>query len=225
MPLRLRDNLSFCFVGDLAIFLDIEADRYFCLSGRAAAAFRHLTAGQPLERCEIDALQMLDSRGLMISDDGNAASSFPRPAFLPRPDTELSTIGTIRVPIRATARATIATRLMMWRLKRQPLAAILRRLQNHRPRDAGTARLESEAIFALAARGFAHSRLLVASEDRCLARSLAIVSVCYGQGVTPSLAFGVRTHPFTAHCWAQDGTCVLNDTAEHVRLFTPILVL
>jgi hypothetical protein len=36
------------------------------------------------------------------------------------------------------------------------------------------------------------------------------------------LVFGVRTHPFEAHCWLEKDRVILDDTVEHVRWFTPI---
>jgi hypothetical protein len=34
---------------------------------------------------------------------------------------------------------------------------------------------------------------------------------------------GVSTKPFIAHAWVQSDDRVLNDTTEHVQMFTPIL--
>ncbi|HCY01912.1 MAG TPA: lasso peptide biosynthesis B2 protein, partial [Erythrobacter sp.] len=34
-----------------------------------------------------------------------------------------------------------------------------------------------------------------------------------------------RSDPFGAHCWVQHGEAVLNDTAEEVLRYTPILVV
>jgi hypothetical protein len=35
---------------------------------------------------------------------------------------------------------------------------------------------------------------------------------------------GVSGRPFAAHCWVQVGDRVVNDTLDHVILFTPILI-
>jgi hypothetical protein len=45
MGFTLRNGISFCRVGDRIIFLDIEADRYFCLSRSAEHSFRALADG------------------------------------------------------------------------------------------------------------------------------------------------------------------------------------
>ena len=39
------------------------------------------------------------------------------------------------------------------------------------------------------------------------------------------LVFAVMTRPFAAHCWVQLDETVLNDRLDHVRKFTPILVV
>jgi hypothetical protein len=36
---------------------------------------------------------------------------------------------------------------------------------------------------------------------------------------------GVSTKPFLAHAWVQMSELVLNDTAEHVQTFTPLLAI
>jgi hypothetical protein len=60
--------------------------------------------------------------------------------------------------------------------------------------------------------------------DRCLVRSLAMFFMFRSLGVRVDLVIGVRSSPFLAHCWIQHEAMVLNDTVEHVRHFTPILV-
>jgi hypothetical protein len=43
--------------------------------------------------------------------------------------------------------------------------------------------------------------------------------------VFPEWVIGVRTQPFGAHSWVQNGAVVLNDTPERVSSFTPILAV
>lgn len=68
------------------------------------------------------------------------------------------------------------------------------------------------------------SRRLWSAEDRCLPRSLALAHLLREAGSGAKLALGVMGQPFAAHAWVQDGDVVLNDTLDHVRLFTPILI-
>jgi hypothetical protein len=43
--------------------------------------------------------------------------------------------------------------------------------------------------------------------------------------VFPRWVFGVQSRPFAAHCWLQLGGVVLNDTVDHVKRYTPIMVV
>ncbi|HEY0310958.1 MAG TPA: lasso peptide biosynthesis B2 protein [Allosphingosinicella sp.] len=60
--------------------------------------------------------------------------------------------------------------------------------------------------------------------SRCLPRSMLLLEFLRLKGEEAAWVFGVRTHPFSAHCWVQCGETVLNDTIDHVRWFTPIAV-
>lgn len=73
--------------------------------------------------------------------------------------------------------------------------------------------------------GFSRSALLFSPADRCLPRSIAFFKLCQRRKIPTALVLGVRINPFTAHCWVQSDTHVLNDSVENIRLFTPILAV
>jgi hypothetical protein len=87
--------------------------------------------------------------------------------------------------------------------------------------DVGDADLAAQARFVAAAW---QSKRLWSAENKCLPRSLALANALRSAGGAARLVIGVRLNPFAAHAWVQDGTIVLNDTVDHVLLFTPILV-
>jgi hypothetical protein len=60
---------------------------------------------------------------------------------------------------------------------------------------------------------------------KCLLRSFMLLRVLRRAGFDALWVFGVRTWPFHAHCWLQCGDLVLDDTADRVAAFTPILVI
>jgi Transglutaminase-like superfamily len=61
------------------------------------------------------------------------------------------------------------------------------------------------------------------AQRRCLFDSL-VLSVYLTRGMTPcTFVIAVATKPFLAHAWVQIGELVLNDTAERVQDFTPML--
>jgi hypothetical protein len=63
------------------------------------------------------------------------------------------------------------------------------------------------------------------SKDACLFESLALARFLVLQGIYPVWVFGVRTDPFTAHCWLQVNDIVLNETMETASRFTPIMAV
>ncbi|MFT4054927.1 MAG: lasso peptide biosynthesis B2 protein [Novosphingobium sp.] len=58
--------------------------------------------------------------------------------------------------------------------------------------------------------------------DTCLLRSLALHAMLARRKLPATLVFGVKLHPFEAHCWVQRGQTLVNDTVERVGLFVPI---
>ncbi len=57
----------------------------------------------------------------------------------------------------------------------------------------------------------------------CLFDSAVLASFLVRRRVTCTLVIGVSTKPFAAHAWIEFGPDVLNDTAENIQLFKPIL--
>src|SRR5262249_42953237 len=67
--------------------------------------------------------------------------------------------------------------------------------------------------------------LIFTAHDRCLFDSLALKEFLRLHGIFPDLIFGVRSDPFSAHCWLQHREIVINDDPENVQDFTPIMVV
>ena len=42
-------------------------------------------------------------------------------------------------------------------------------------------------------------------------------------GIYPNWVFGVRLHPFEAHCWVEDESLLYNDQFSRTDGFTPIM--
>jgi hypothetical protein len=57
----------------------------------------------------------------------------------------------------------------------------------------------------------------------CLYRAFLLKRVLRWRGHRTRWVFGVRTWPFLAHCWLQIGDVVLDDAAERLVGFSPIL--
>ncbi len=62
-------------------------------------------------------------------------------------------------------------------------------------------------------------------QGECLFRCALLLRRLQDAGERPLWVFGVRTWPFTAHCWLQADEVVLTDYAEALTVFSPILAV
>ena len=214
MGYRLRDGLSFCLVAGRAVFLDLPADRYFCLADEAEAAFHELLAGGDA------GLEPLVALGVLVESDTRTLLDAAPP--LPMNSSLLDDSGA-RAPMRllpgAVFRLSSTLASLRWRGFATTVDAVRRRsarLAGGSPEDTAVAEL---------ARLHERIALLTASHDKCLWRSLAIAHHLIDLRIAPRLVLGVRLRPFKAHCWVQVGTALVNDRLETVRTFTPILIV
>lgn len=67
--------------------------------------------------------------------------------------------------------------------------------------------------------------LFYASRDRCLFDSLVRLNFLALYGLFPNWVFGVRTAPFSAHCWVQLDEYLFDGFASYVHNYTPIMVV
>lgn len=223
MAPTLREDLFFCLTDRCAIFLDLNANRYFGLTGSADLAFRRIITGDVLDSRLEQALEPLRSKGLLLQTDAE-----PNPATRISPP-DIASVTASLSPARARrspALAAMAISLRTWvaiEMRLLGLKAMIhkRRARKCAGRSRGGAAMSVERIAG------AHLRAdeLVGGANRCLIRSLALVDHLARHGHFPQLVIGVRTGGFSAHCWIQQETMVLNDEVDRVRLFTPIFVL
>ena len=111
-------------------------------------------------------------------------------------------------------------------LKRHRLSAIVERIVDLRASSPAVAehahqdRLQSAVAWYLRTRP-----LLSTAHEQCLKDSLTLIRFLASERLYPQWVIGVRTRPFAAHSWVQEGSLVLNDVHETVRRYTPILVV
>jgi len=135
---------------------------------------------------------------------------------------------------RDTAQADWRTLLRLWQatvvvtmwLRRRSLSDIVNRVMTLRARH-GVAQVETDdhAMLAAVASYMRLRPFALTSHDRCLKDSLTLVHFLASRGLFPQWVIGVRVHPFGAHSWVQSRGVVLNDLAERVRHYQPILVV
>jgi len=215
---RLRDGLSFCRIGERSLFLDLVADRYFCLSAPLDRAFSALCETEPADAA---LAQTLVGMGILIAS---------RDAPSPSPCAARSLVATVTSDLHArpsiVSTAMALARRASWsrRVRRLPLAQNVQYLERQKQ---GGARREAPPPAAIARIEGAYRRaaLIVPTRDRCLATSMALMSALMAQGARADLVLGVKLDPFQAHCWVELDGAVIGDEPDLLRPFTPILVV
>lgn len=220
MAFRLRDNLYWCHCGGRVVFLDVEADRYFCLPFGAEAAFARLAIGE-MEPGDVERLCALIARGMLIEDSGS-------PGLHPPPSLQPAAGDLLQEPyppphIRDVLGAFASEARAAWLLRRRPFLEVVKGIERcgHRRRSS----LDHDTRLRRIVSGSAAISLVLRAADRCLVRAIALHSICSRNGIHPRLVLGVRVNPFRAHCWVQLDETVLVGDFEQVRLFTPIMAV
>jgi hypothetical protein len=216
MTYQLRPGLSFGFIGERAVLLDLDIDRYFLIKAEAAKALRDLTAGT----AEVDTYRRLPRPGgrPLLVEGGNGFD--PVEAALPGASV-LETEGRepAHLPLHQALRAQLEASASLRILGIKRSIAAWRRV---RPVDVGRQFSSETADLACA---FASRRGDVPIQRSCVPDSLALIRLLWRKGLDADLYFGVRLDPFAAHCWVQAGDCLLSDPLANVLSFTPVFRL
>jgi hypothetical protein len=103
-----------------------------------------------------------------------------------------------------------------------------RRLRRDMPcrgyRTTRTTAVVAPAVLEAAMGSLAAARLIVPSPARCLPASLVTVLFLARRGIAGEIVFGVRTHPFLAHCWVEVGGTLVDEEPERAAAYIPICV-
>lgn len=199
------DNLAWCEIDGTLIFLDIAQDRYFRLPETRNAAV----------------LGELDASGRVRAGQ---PAGWCRPPGWAQPMRQSPLIDDGPFRLGEVARSLWVQRRVERRLAGSSFAMVLKELRqvvSHCALDIAAV----ECGGARTVRAFEHARLLRTAADRCLPRSIALALCLAARGCRAQVVIGVKLAPFAAHCWAQSGDEVLNDTAAEVRRYTPIMVV
>jgi hypothetical protein len=219
MPLRLRQDLHCCVSGGRTIFLDVETDRYFCLSPSRDEVFQRFLAGES----GLTGLGLFVDLGILV--EGQALEGSGCVEAWAMPCSELAPDSGSPPGLAMSVRALLARLVAAGALRRRGFADVCRGIVARRAASGPEASTVNELSLRVLARALSQTDLIFGRTKRCLPRSLAFMALCHSCRVYPKLVIGVRTHPFAAHCWVQLGDRVLNDTIDNVRIFSPIMAL
>lgn len=235
---RLPHDVFLCLSSNRFVFLDLRNDQYLCLDRNATQIakilfrWEHGVNDTPLTKEKSDdgnkgdqILDALAHKGLMaLGDDPGKEIS---PAVAPRAErSAVEEMDGQRPSINAIQRVAFirASLLSSWKLRSHSIRRIIRSIDRRKQRIANPQLTTSGSLDELTAI-FHYLRPFYPRRYRCLYDSLSLVEFLSLYQVFPRWVFGVSTEPFAAHCWVQDGDCVLNDSVEYIRQFTPIMII
>ena len=224
MPYQLRDHLYACVIGEHAVFLDVEADRYFRLPEPLERAYVAHTAGPDGE----PPAALLASRILVPAASRSDSACKGR--------IEAPSRSTLEMPHRVagTGIGAIPEALaLLWSCRRslriERFQRVLERTGRERDqRCHASPRLpdpEHEQALLRATRDFLRARPYLPITPCCLPDSLALTRFLFRRGFHARIVFGVTCEPFSAHCWVQAGDIALNETVGYARMHTVVRVL
>ncbi|WP_271145909.1 lasso peptide biosynthesis B2 protein [Brevundimonas sp. NIBR10] len=202
-------------IGADIVVLDTAGDAYTCLVG-GAEHLQLLTDGR-IRMTQNGVLEDLTAAGWV--DPSAAAATRERRRFqtpIRSLNAEPSGFALRLLPLGLQMLATTT-----W-MHEQPLSEILDAARRLRPAD----RKPDGAITVDRTIGaFETVRPWLPGQGLCLQRAFSLLSCLARRGVPVDWVFGVRTWPFAAHCWLQQGDTVLADDLDRVLGFTPILIV
>ena len=195
------------------IVLDVRTDAYAALADAVVDRRNaHVLLAPNGVAIAVVAADVLLSSGLAAT----GAVSFSEPLAAPTRAISADLDGRIRPRIRDLIDLAAAAVCARRRLRRGlPCGEYLRERPGTRP----GARDPRVAIDALR-----RARLFLPTPSRCLPASLVTAIFLRKRGIAAQIVFGVRTHPFAAHCWVEHEGCVLEDELDRVSAYVPICV-
>jgi hypothetical protein len=233
----LSPHVHLCVAGKQVVLLDLERDKY--LSLRYTHPIGRLVRGWPVPLSETGAaaapaagpdaetslLSKMVAQGLLVKDAAQGKEAVPVVIDAPKWATveyDLNTRPhTTPTHLWRVFRAYVAAK---WSLKRRPIKEVVQAVRDRKSRASATALDVTEVRSLVTA--FVHLRpLFFTAKDACLFDSLTLLNFLASYGLFPEWVFGVKTDPFYAHCWVQQGDFVFNDVPDYVRGFSPILVV
>jgi hypothetical protein len=237
-PYLLASHVYPCVSGQHVVLMDLERDKYVAVvpAHRLAGWVRGWpvgtgeTANAPRDSDGApDALvsQML-AHGMLVTDPSLGKPAVPVTAVRPQ-----RSLVEFDLDLRPTASAAL-----MWRfgssclraqlsLKLRPIQSIVEAVRDRKARrDASGPHAADPAHLRSLVTAFARLRpLFYTLRSACLLDSLTLLHFLGAEGIHPDWVFGVKTEPFDAHCWVQQGEVLLNDVPDRVRQYSPVLIV
>lgn len=231
---HLADHIHFCETDSGVVFLDLKKRNYFALGPKEFEEVKGAASpwytDNSATRVEPHTNGHKPSATIDTLVQKGILSRTPRSSLLDQKDLLVARTyysshserhATTITPIQALV-FFIYHLYVRLNLRRNRLDAMIGKLQKTRTRRP--ANFTPDNIFQRFVALFDRLRpWAYTAHNECLKDSLTLTHFLRWNGVPATLVLGIRTKPFAAHAWVQVGDCVVNDEAERVQLYRPIL--
>jgi hypothetical protein len=237
-PYLLAPHVYPCVSGQHVVLMDLERDKYIAVV--PAHRLAHWVRGWPVGAGQTtdsphdpdggaDTLvsQML-AHGMLVTDPHVGKPAVP--VVTVRPACSLVEFDLGRRPQASAAqlwrfgRSCLQAKLS---LKLRPIQSIVEAVRDRKARQAAkrVPQVDPARLRSLVSAFTRLRPLFYTLRAACLLDSLTLLHFLSAEGIHPDWVFGVKTEPFDAHCWVQQGEVVLNDAPDRVRQYSAVLVV
>ena len=248
----LARHVFVCLQGEHVVFLDVRKDRYFALEAARTAGLGELITGWPVPSpddavyarhtadggvpgisgaADLGALSsvvaLLTEKEILTPSAAAGKSATPVSSGPPRFDLVADALdGRVEVGVTGFLRFVLAAIRAALILKIRSFESAVERVRSRVAAAQGRHEpFDSERVHHLVGVFSLLRPFFFTSKDACLFDALALSEFLAGYRIYPNWVFAVQARPFAAHCWLQLGDVVLNDTVDHVKRYTPIMVV
>lgn len=205
-----------------------EQDKYFVFAGPQAEWFTEIAFSRAGERRSAGAATFEDrlcERGILTRspDAGRAVTAPPdTPPLTNLPDAPPPTVRFVDAFRFTRAFLSLCN---LQDPKRRNLRRILADVERSKEQASRRAPAPSRDAASLARTFHAMSPWFFSAQDACFFRSVLLVRFLAQYGISADWTFAVRASPFRAHCWVSANGYLLNEDADIVAGYGPILTV
>lgn len=229
----LEEHVYGCVTPDGAVFLDLKLDKYLGLAASQANALAGVVHGWPediaggahIEDAGREIAEALLKEGLLTRDERRGKNAAPPTIDRGPQVSEAECIGATERSIRLLDvwRFLVACLQASWMLRFRSLRAAVAHVAAIRGCTAKSPLTDDAAALSSI---FRRLRIYVfPKRNQCLYHALALVVFMAHYGVHVTWVIGIRTSPFAAHSWVQDGVTLFDAMPAEVLSYTPILAV
>lgn len=224
--IQLNPQAFACDAGGQIIFLDLGRDRYVSLDPEETEAFEaYLTPPRAPSPGLAERVRALSDQ---LRDEGLDRRLAPADAWISAAPAAADFNGfppgrQLKIGAGHVARFLASAASASFQLTCLPLERVVRNARRRQATLADTQAPDPQAVHDLVEIHRVLQPLAFTARNHCLFDSLALHHFLSSYGVPVRWVFGVKRHPFLAHCWVQFGEIICNDALEHICLFHPIM--